>query len=86
MTIDLNGSSAGKRSSFGQARLNGVRAGSFGVIVAVSSRAPLPRFRKSHGHAIGRPAGCFTHHESEPIIAKAGYGRVGMAGKRGDYS
>jgi hypothetical protein len=82
-----NRSSAGKRSSFRQAVSNGdVRAPSFGYVVSGLRQMSLPGSGKSYRGAIGRPAGRLMRQELEPIIAKAGCCRLGMAGKLGDYS
>jgi hypothetical protein len=79
-----NRSSAGRRSSFGWAESNGgVRAPSFAYAASESSRTPPPRSGKSYKSiemrlAVRQNASCVQ--ELEPMIAKAGSCRIGMAG------
>jgi hypothetical protein len=65
-----------------------VRAASFTCSVSESSRTPPPRSGKSYKFfidAIGRPAERFMRQGLEPMIAKAGYCRLGMAGNLGGW-
>src|ERR1700739_4845373 len=89
MVSHHNRSSAGKRSSFGQAEPNGgARAPSFACAVSESRRTPPPRSGnscKSCRDAIGRPAERFMRQKLEPMIAKAGSCRFEMAGNLGGW-